>query len=297
MPASLPSTTTYRSSPGSPRLFASRAVTLCRLTTSSFHRTSAVRAWTAGTRKTRYTGAPTPTFLLSVHSSSRGRVKGRIRRNAPTMRNAMPARGPAIHATTIPMTAKAKPRTPSRARVEATRPVGERALKGFCGARPVDNHPQTFLSRPPASARRAGPGGNWRDADPRRADRGRGDGRRADGHRRAARLDRARDARPRPGGPVRDPELRSVGPGVPHDHVLRAGRAVDSLRRAHHRGGGDPAARSATDFAAPPGAREAAVPRAGSRSAPAPPEAPRPPIGARGAAGGPRPIPGGPLAR
>src|SRR5712691_5147675 len=297
MPASLPSTTTYRSSPGRPRLFASRAVTLCRLTTSSFHRTSALGAWTAGTRKTRYTGTRTRTFLLSVHSSSCGRVKGRISRNAPTMRNAMPASGSTTHPTPIPMTANARPRTPSSVRVAATRPVRERALKGFCGTRPDDNHPQTFLSRPSASARRARPGGNWRDADPRRADRGRGDGRRADGHGRVARLDRARDARRRPGGPVRDPELRSVRPGVPHDHVLRAGRAVDSLRRAHDRGGGDPAARAATDFAAPPGAREGAVPRGGSGSAPAPPEAPRPPIGARGAAGGPRPIPGGPLAR
>src|SRR6266498_5192902 len=297
MPASLPSTTTYRSSPGRPRLFASRAVTLCRLTTSSFHRTSALGAWTAGTRKTRYTGTRTRTFLLSVHSSSCGRVKGRISRNAPTMRNAMPASGSTTHPTPIPMTANAKPRTPSSVRVEATRPVRERALKGFCGARPGDNHPQTFLSRPSASARRAGPGGNWRDANPRRADRGRGDGRRADGHGRVARLDRARDARPRPGGPVRDPELRSLGARVPHDHVLRPGRAIDRVRRAHDRGGGDPSARAAAHLAAAPGAREGALSRGGGGAASTPPEAPRPPVRARGSARRSRTIPGDPLAR
>src|SRR6266545_1511397 len=88
MPASLPSTITYRSSPGTPRLFASRAVTLWRLTRSSSQRTSAFGAWAAGTRKTRYTEARTPTSLLSVHSSSRDRVNGKIRRKAPTIRNA-----------------------------------------------------------------------------------------------------------------------------------------------------------------------------------------------------------------
>src|SRR6266704_2962510 len=281
MPASLPSTTTYRSSPGRPRLFASRAVTLCRLTTSSFHRTSALGAWTAGTRKTRYTGTRTRTFLLSVHSSSCGRVKGRIKRNAPTMRNAMPASGSTTHPTPIPMAANARPRTPSSVRVEATRPVRERALKGFCGTRPDDNHPQTFLSRPSASARRARPGGNWRDANPRRADRRRGDGRRADGHGRVARLDRAGDARPRPGGPLRNPELRFLRAGVPDDHVVRARRAVDRLRWADDRGGGDPAARPAADLAAPPGAREGAVSGSRGGSPPAAPEAARPSIGAR----------------
>src|SRR6266487_2607624 len=45
-----------------------------------------------------------------------------MRRKAPTMRNAMPARRSTIHATTIPTTANASPRTPRSVRVEATRP-------------------------------------------------------------------------------------------------------------------------------------------------------------------------------
>ena len=48
----------------------------------------------------------------------------------------MPASGSTTHATPIPMTANARPRTPSSVRVAATRPVRERALKGFCGTRP-----------------------------------------------------------------------------------------------------------------------------------------------------------------
>src|SRR6058998_3764817 len=56
-PASLPSTRTYRSSPGNPRLFASLEVMLWRLTRSSFQTTSARDACAEGTRKTRYTRA------------------------------------------------------------------------------------------------------------------------------------------------------------------------------------------------------------------------------------------------
>src|SRR6059036_2851011 len=57
IPASLPSMRTYRSSPVIPRLFASLAVMLCRLTTSSFHTTSACEAFPAA-RERRGTRRP-----------------------------------------------------------------------------------------------------------------------------------------------------------------------------------------------------------------------------------------------
>src|SRR5207253_958174 len=62
--ASLPSTTTYRLSPFRPRLFASRTVTLWRLTTSSAVRTFAWSAWAGVRRKTRYTSRRTTASVI-----------------------------------------------------------------------------------------------------------------------------------------------------------------------------------------------------------------------------------------
>src|SRR5437879_9127413 len=62
--ASLPSTTTYRPSPFRPRLFASRTVTLWRLTTSSAVRTFTWSAWAGVRRKTRYTSRRTTASVI-----------------------------------------------------------------------------------------------------------------------------------------------------------------------------------------------------------------------------------------
>src|SRR2546427_977157 len=62
--ASPPSTTTYRLSPFRPRLFASRTVTLWRLTTSSAVRTFTWSAWAGVRRKTRYTSRRTTASVI-----------------------------------------------------------------------------------------------------------------------------------------------------------------------------------------------------------------------------------------
>src|SRR5919198_1763633 len=74
--ASLPSTRTYRSLPARPRLFASRAVTLWRLTTSSWRRRVTFSAAAGVNRRTRYTDRPTAASVLKHSFLVRGGRQG-----------------------------------------------------------------------------------------------------------------------------------------------------------------------------------------------------------------------------